>query len=506
MQAQAKEPRTRSDGHATWWLAAALLPVLVVPFLRIAAPDLWIDEVFTYNVATADARDHWRLVYDVYDHPPLFFHVLWLAGRLSDSSTFLGFFPALFVALGGVATVVYLWYCGGGQTRGPLALFVGWGYSLAPIVAYQAWNLRHYGLFLLVGLLYVLGWDAALRGRRRMLWGSAALAGLGMLTHHFMAFVLLAVEIVGLAWLIREHRREALAITAKRAAIVLPFVLLWALVAWRQYPGSGGERVALLLNYEGLSALRDVWARIHGAADLFELPRWSLWLAVACGCALSVLDFATARWREPADWLWLSAAYVPIGLVFALSYVMPALEARVLLVSCAAMWVVHARALVRLGRWGWLAAAGALAVLAAGFAVHLTHRYHYPPYHEWAPLIINVVQPGEALVLAPGSDRTLYEYYARRAGLEMPETIDIPLPVVVPDDYAAAMEALPRRAAAYRRVWVVYEMPGFWDPSYAVQEYFEGNWIVGEYQALWGLNWVVTYYDNPRFASGGAGS
>lgn len=481
-------------------LFPALLLILVIPFLRVANEDLWVDEVMTHQVATASFPEHLELVYLAYDHPPLFFHLLWLAARASSSPAYLGMFPAAATALAGMVLAGVLWFTVAAPRRvGAIHAFAVL-FALCPELCFQAWNLRHYGLFLLVGSAYLACWTAVLKGHRGAHRWSAFLAGAGLLTHHFMLFPVIAAEIAGALLLHRERRELLRHEWRNRLLIVAPLLLLWVGVAWLQYPGSGGERIAGIMNNQGVAALREMWWRYHGSPDVIAVPRWLPWAALGSGLLLSALDCLSLRRSTAVDRFWFVVAYAPVVMVLLLSYRAPALTGRMLLVSCGALMVVHARALTRIGRWGIVPFAAAATILVLGFHTHWNTRYHYPDYAEYIPGILTAVQPGEVLVLPPGSEQIVYHYYAQRAGIPMPPTIALLHPVADEEAFRSAMESLPLALAPYHRAWVVYEHPQFWDPTMSVQKFFESQWTPGPYQPLWERRWVVTYYDRPLSA------
>ena len=470
----------------------------IVPFLRVADPNLWLDEVLTYRVATAPWGEHLELVYRTYDHPPLFFHLIWLLGRFTESPAVLGMMPAFCVVGAGGVLAWSLWRSEPvALRRQTVGLFAAM-FALCPELSYQAWNLRHYGFWLLMGSFYLAAWGEALRGNARAHRISPLFAGLALLTHHFTVFPVAVAELAG-GWILWRSNSNLYRQTfLSRLLLFIPFAIAWCAVAWAQYPGSGGELVGRLLSYQGLPALKEVWGRFHGAPAVLDLPWWQSAAALGVGVLLLGFDIARLRRAEPAERFWFAVAYLPLAAVFALSLFTPALASRFLAISAAALMALHARSLVRAGRWGYTAAGVAMAVMAMGLGFQLTRPAEYPPYSEYIPRILETVKKGEVLVLPPGSMPDVYLYHARRASVAMPASISIPVPVLGRDRFEAAMDALPGQLAPYRRAWVVYELPRFWDPENRTQTFFEKSWTIGPYQSLWEKRWVLTYYDNPR--------
>ncbi len=494
------------SGTSRRMLAAAVVLVVVAPWLGVFRPDAWVDECLTWEIATANLSSHLHQVYSVYDHPPLYFHVAWLWGRVSDSLAYLRGLSALAVGAAGCLLLFRLRRGAGsgdegGVTPVGLGLFA-LGFAFAPAILFQGSNLRHYGFFLLVGSGYLLALERAVRtGKTGDSVASALLAGAALLTHHFALFLVVPTEAVALAWRRRASGDSWKRWGAMRLGAASPLLAAWVAIAVRQFPGSGGEQALLMMSggSQGFLDLVRAVGEYHGVPRAHDVPGWAGWVALGLGVPLVGADLVqTIRVRHrPERVYWCVAAYGPPLLVYGLTFWRPVIVGRFLIVSGAAMWVMHVLTFSEVRR-GLRVASGAAMVVLIGMGAWLHSTCpKFPPYAEYVPRILRTVQPGEVLVLIPGMEEAVFQYYARRDGVAMPATV--PIPLGVNPDFESILEDLPERLAPYRRAWVVYEFPGLWDPGNRIQHFFETRWVPSAYyQPLWGRRWVVTYYENPK--------
>ncbi len=476
--------------------------VLSFSLLRAADPNLWIDEVISYTTITANWRGHLHLVYLVWDHPPLYFHLAKLLSLLCDGVAVQGAFPALCTA----AAALLLASDAARGERGPLASaarfsWVALGVGLCPPVLYQAWNIRHYGLWLLLSVAYAVASRRWMASTDRPGWSlGPVLGGLALLTHHFTAFVILAVESFALVRLLREAGLGGLAPMLRRMALLAPFIAISAVIVWAQYPGSGGQLIGSLFVDTGFRAMRLVLEQALGSESYAFAPPPPAMEARRLGYALLLATAALAVLRrdEPTAF-WLTLALVPAGILVFLSQWVPCLTHRFLLPSIAAFWAASSVALRLV-----LIPAQACAALACGVMIGrgVERQLHYSPhpaYHDPVVQLARAVRGDELVVLAPGAWPLLYEYYFGMAGVPRPNTFAIDPPAFSREAFEQRLRQLPAEASRHRRVWVVYELHTVFDPSAAVYRYFEGNWIPREYQRLSGDDWFVETYDNPAY-------
>lgn len=497
-------PAAHIETAGRQWIWAAFGVLLLPSALGLFRTSIWVDEAYTLDVVTAPFARHWHLLLRVYDHPPLYFSVAWLVARVSESLFVLRLLSWVATVAAGTALVARIGYSRDPASRTSpfVSILFACGFALSPAILFQATNIRHYGFVLLAGVFYLLTLEKALCGARvcdpRL---SAVFAGLSLLCHHFIVLLLLPMEVLAL-WRLRSiapdtwRRREA-----ERLAIVLPFLTVSGIVIVQQFP-SGGELAMALMSggRQGLREFAEVLGEFHGLAKTFDRPAWTLVASMLASGIMIGADLFIAIRRRPPSFqrlFWLVAAYAPLCLLLLLSQWKPALLARMVIVSGAAVWMAHAQTFQELGTRVRLALLPLLlGMFAMGVFLHFTTPY-FPRYEEHAASILRSVRDGEALVLVPGAQQPIYEYYARREGIAMPPCIG--MPIIGEPSFDSAIQSLPERLRSFRRVWVVYEFPGLWDPQSRIKSYFDEKWIPSPvYQPLWGLRWVVTYYDNPR--------
>lgn len=195
-------------------------------------------------------------------------------------------------------------------------------------------------MWLLPAVLYATSSRRWIEVPDRARWtGSIVWGGLALLTHHFTAFVILAVELFASASLFLRQRGDWFRPMMRRFLVLLPFLMLSAAIVARQYPGSGGQEVGKLFETTGYGGLRLVVQEVFGSREyaFAPSPPGSDSLRLGYVLMLSAVVLGVARRdREVAFWSWVVA--VPFAIAFVLSFHVPTMTSRFLLPSIAALW------------------------------------------------------------------------------------------------------------------------------------------------------------------------
>jgi 4-amino-4-deoxy-L-arabinose transferase-like glycosyltransferase len=183
-------------------LGAALLRVC-----GIGEQELWYDEAFSFHMTAADnALD--CIIYDY--NPPLYYVLLRAWSAIASTSEVA--LRMLSATLGSAFVAVMIWI-GRLLFTWRIGLLSGVVAALAPIHIYYSQEARGYSLLLLaLALVYVLGWKAAVSGRRRDWLALALAAAAALYTHYFAAFALAALP----AFVWAAPRRDSDASRASR--------------------------------------------------------------------------------------------------------------------------------------------------------------------------------------------------------------------------------------------------------------------------------------------------
>ena len=267
--------------------------------------------------------------------------------------------------------------------------------ALAGQLVLRGAELRAYALYALLALAFA--WLLE-RAAEKPSWGRlAALAGVaaaGLLTHYFFVFVALAA--VAWLWTTPTFRASRLPVSVSLAAAVLPF-LLWLPSLVQQVEN---QRFSWIGDFSLLKAVAVYSAFGWNAGPLYVrdlvqigaldgVIRVGVFLAVVAGCVVA--------WRlGPRGRLTAILALAPVGMVALLWLAGENLFTARNVLACAPFAAVAIAALAAAlpRRWGRLAAAACVLVVAAGLAREI--ELAPPPYDEIADALVDLGWEEEA--------------------------------------------------------------------------------------------------------------
>jgi hypothetical protein len=276
-------------------------------------------------------------------------------------------------------------------------------------------------------------------------------------------------------------------------------MIFTGMLAVSQYPGGDFILIMIFKGNTGLGVLIELLARFHGLPEVHTMPQWFSIVAKAMAVLLISGDFVyfiIIGRRKFHHLFWFVAAYVPVVILFLVAQWKPVLYPRWIIISGAVMWYTHTITISTLRPIAQrIIIIPIIVILGIGVYFNLTNE-RFTPYHTYTERILPLVKNREVLVLMPDMQQYPLEYQAEKLGLTMPDYITIP--VATHPSFSESIKSLPQKVRDYKRAWVLYELPGLWDPEGIVQDYFETQWKPSpQYFPLWGQRWVLTYYDNP---------
>ncbi|MEA2305004.1 MAG: mannosyltransferase [Solirubrobacteraceae bacterium] len=293
--------------------------VALVLRLVLATDSLLGDELFMYQIVHhRSLGDMLHVVRETEKTPPLFFVLVWAAGKLGPSTEWVRAPSILF----GTALVPLVYLLGQrtvGRVAGVVAAVI---VALSPFAVFYGTEARAYGALAFLAGLSTLCLLNALESDRRGWWAAYGLAVVAVLYTHYMGVFVLGAQAV---WAFAAHRERFRSLLVVHALVLLAF-LPWLPSFLLQESHSAGEagRIALLRpptwSYFGrinagllfghpFLRLPDLPGRIPVAAAL---------LVVAVGAAAAVGRAARAgvtglRWTSPILLVVLLALATPVG-------------------------------------------------------------------------------------------------------------------------------------------------------------------------------------------------
>ncbi len=406
-----------------WVIVGLMALATVLRVFALSAESLWFDEA--YSVAFAGVDVSWlsvlrpggvpfaeKNVYNVFLH-------FWLALGRTD------FMIRLPSALFGVATVGVIFAVARRLFGRRPALWAAGLVAVAPFHIWYSQEARMYALAGLFGWLAVWAALKALTGGSRWAWlGYLLAAALGLYTHSFTGFLLLALNLwVALALLRDASRRKNLAPWLAANLIVAALAVPWLAgmlqqreLGWWDWVGrkygapSLGQLLRLPVKF-ALGTVRPDWT-------------WQGWVAFASWGAACLLGLippvreGERSWWESGGRGWTLAvilAGVPVLTVFALSQFIPMFVLRYTFVFMPAFALLAGRGLGRL-RWPAVRWGIALPYLV-GVALILVEVYAVPQKEDWRGVAAYLAQqtpPGATIFLVDEDIRVPLEYYYKQ--------------------------------------------------------------------------------------------
>jgi mannosyltransferase len=535
-----------------------LLILLVAVGLRcyqLGAQSLWYDETVSAYLANQDLISLTRhTAGDI--HPPLYYYLLHLWTRLAGDSEFALAFPSLAF---GLLLVAMAYRLGSRLLNRATGLLAAGLTALSPFHIWYAQEVRMYTLGSFLGTLtldaLVSLWGRLEPGKEFrwpylaplsiawIVWVLAAAAGL--YTLYYFAFLLAFENFFALGyWLwLRRDPRATITLSANARlvswlgaqATVVILYLPWLPIFYRQ---ATNPPVPPWRSFTGLwPVVRDSWSALTLGQSVKPEQIWPILLGVAflyLGALLPERERANVRMPGAAVKLLLAGyTFVPIGLIFLISYLTPLFHVRYVFLYSAAFPIVLAWGIQRAwgqegwrwvtGRRGAVALAAIALVGASAFSLHQLWAdplYASDDYRSAVHYIAHRMGPEDAVLINAGYVYTAFLYYYRgpiawRGRLSEYPDEGIPYgrgAVIVQtgtidgspslgwgspqsDFYAISQEAtragLERLFRHHPRVWVLRAYDTVTDPNGFIREWLEEHGLLFD-------DWVFTGEANAR--------
>ncbi len=467
---------------SSWLILLAILTLAAA--LRVAglgSESLWLDETTSLILAQNPPAQLVALTAaDI--HPPLYYLLLrvWLVFGTSEAAL-----RSLSVALG-VLTVLALYDLGRQLFGRRVGLLAALFLAVAPLHVWYSQETRMYALATLWAVVSTALLARAWRAGGRLVWvGYVAAVALGMYTHYYMGFVVLAQNIcVGFLWLRGRLGRGFLLrwIVAQVAWLIL--FAPWIPTVARQIAGGGGGWVEQAVGRPGLRALADVFIAYALGTLRGDFPEWARRVAYGVyGIALLTALWAMARpARRPArPWspaeagaVVIGLCFVPLGITWAAAQTRPIFALRYLLPFLPAFCLLLASGVHRLAQWK-LAAGAALALLLIGPALWgCWLQVVTPEKDDWRGLTARLAREagaGDVILPEPFWNAKPLRYYA---GQRLVIDDGAPLPATS----AGVAEAVGRATAGgTRSFWLIENVGHYGDPGRLLAGYLRAHCV-----------------------------
>jgi hypothetical protein len=317
-------------------LAAIVVLAAALRFATLGTQSFWTDEAVTIDLLRRPLGELLPAVRDSESTPPLYYLVAWLWAQVFGTGE--AGIRAL-SALAGTATVPVVAAIGGRLAGERGAIIAASLAATNPLLVWYSQEARAYALLVLLVAASLLAWLAALEEptpRRLLAWG--ALCALALATHYFAVFTV-AAEAVGMLLVLGRRRLlpllGALALPAVMALVLLPLAL----------EQQSADRAAFIRSTSLVSRIAQVPKQVLVG---YDAPAERLLSVVAGLLVVAALAWLVIRrpWPRPVAWL--------------LAVVAAALVIPVILAPLGADYLITRNVIG--------AAAGALALVAAGFA------------------------------------------------------------------------------------------------------------------------------------------
>ena len=468
--------------RSTWlWLAGILLLAALLRFYALGAESLWLDEATSLVVADNSPAQIVALTAEDI-HPPLYYLLLraWLV--FGQSEAVLRSLSAV-IGLLSVAGLYGLGRALWTPLAGAMAALL---LAVSPLHIWYSQEARMYGLaslwaIIASGLLY-RAWGRSGWGH----WAGYALAlALGMYTHYFFGFVVVAhVVFVGYMLLRRNTPRAVLLgwVGAQLAWVAL--FAPWIPTVIRQLRGGGGAWVTHAVGRPTLQVLWDTYIGFTIGPVREMLPVWLrrgayvAYLLVLIG-ALWLIFRSRAEKVPAGHWAKMDSGVfcliwcvVPIGTawlasqvkpMYALRYMLPFLPVFCLLVALGLASLIKSRPAVG------LILAGALLALNLGGAWLLATTPQKPDWRGLTADLVEQVEEGDVIVPEPFWNAKPLHYYADGA-LTISDAAPLP---ASSEGVASAMAGLADSAS---RLWLIEDVEHYGDPDRLLAGYLNARY------------------------------
>ena len=489
-------------GHIGLWLLAGILLLAgLLRFWGLSSESLWLDEATSLVVAD-NTPAHIVALTAADIHPPLYYLLLhiWLVFGQSEVAM-----RSLSAAIG-LLSVAALYGLGRdlwGQTAGLLAAML---LAVSPLHIWYSQETRMYGLMALWAILSSwLMFRAWERGGRLNWAGYALVAALGMYTHYYMGFVLLAQNLfVGYLLLRRRVNKQTLIhwIIAQLAWIVL--FAPWIPTVISQIGGEGGAWVAHAVGRPTPQVLWDTFIGFTIGPVREMMPVWvrrgayAAYLAILVGAIWTILrpDREAEGGESIQLWsvadrgvfclLWCAA---PIGIVWLASQVKPMYSLRYLLPFLPPFYLllaVSVRALMKRWEAAGVALIGLLVILNLGGAWMMEGTMQKPDWRGLTAYLVERADDGDTVMPEPFWNAKPLRYYA---GSRLVVSDVAPLPATE----QGVADAVALLAGNATRLWLVEDAGHYGDPDRLLAGYLNSRYPLLQIEAFAGIRNVALY-------------
>jgi uncharacterized membrane protein len=194
--------------------------------IQLTKQSLWLDEVFTLNVAQLTYTQIWNFATSGFDvHPPLFYWIEHFSISIFGLTPFaLRIFPALF----GVLTIPTFYLIGKELYANYFGLLLAFLLAISPFHIFHSQDARMYSLYLLIfslSILFLLKYFNTTK--LRWIIASAIALGIGCYIHFFACIIsVIAIFFVILICSNIKSKRNKFLIPLKDAIIFILFTVL----------------------------------------------------------------------------------------------------------------------------------------------------------------------------------------------------------------------------------------------------------------------------------------
>jgi 4-amino-4-deoxy-L-arabinose transferase-like glycosyltransferase len=469
MAGQRSERHGRQEALGRWMLVALIALAFALRVYELGSREFWFDEALSANISKLG----WEgavsyLRNEPFEHPPLYYLLLYPWQQVAGSSEYAFRFFSVFWGVLFVPLLYILVRRLAEEHVGQIAALLG---AISPFLIAYSQDARMYSLLPCLTLLTLLSFRSATAAgdhlRRWLVY--ALLLGLGIATHYFFVFVLLAITVYMLVEKPVSRRVWLLAMGIQLSVLVA--LAVWLILA----PGLRSSLVRLAQG-EAAFGLDYKLDKILPTLVLSEIdaPKdpLTVYLLAMGGWVLTVLGVWWSR-RSGAlgsrSWRLLALALViPLAISFVVPY---GVLGRHLSYTLVAILPFMALALVGLSRRGnlWLGAGILILLLPFSYGLAIHYTVDGGSLGQALSYIGERHQPGDLLVIPQPNQKYLMDYYNRASwpALYLPET-GVPLTPRSLDDLQAISQT-------HSRLWL--GPIGAWtaDPDSLVEQWLAAN-------------------------------
>jgi len=485
--------------YAAWLMLAGLL--FLAGFLRFYAlgtESIWLDEATSLVVAdNTPAQIVTITAEDI--HPPLYYLILraWLVFGRSEAAL------RSLSAVIGVLSVAALYGLGRAlwsPTAGAIAALL---LAVSPLHIWYSQETRMYGL----ALLWSIVASALLyRAWGRSGWsywaGYALTIALGMYTHYFFGFVVLAHALFVGYMLLRRNisRADLLGWAGAQLAWLLAFTP-WIPTVFRQIRGGGGAWVAHVVGHPTVQVLWDTYIGFTIGPAREMLPLWArrgayvVYLLILAGAIWMIFrsrekEASSHRWtRKDCGLFCLIWCIAPIGIAWLASQVKPMYALRYMLPFLPPFCLLAAvglSALVKRNPAAGIILVGMLVALNLAGAWMLASTQQKPDWRGLTAYLVEQAGEGDVIVPEPFWNAKPLRYYAGDA-LSVSDVAPLP---ATDGAVADAMAGLTEDAD---RLWLIEDVGHYGDADRLLAGYLNARYPLLHTETLDGIGEISLY-------------